>query len=226
MATSEGYGQGLAERLHIEQAPVILSRVLRTADMAVSETRCDVPAQELNGSFQREDAFLVTLTLRDFLNREYWEEGRLISVSDVRSGQTCIHDLKRDPVARLDKPYHVLFFYLPRGVLDAIADDADVRRIVDLNYEPVGIDDATISGLGRAMLPALSHPDRANQLFVEHVLLGLGIHVAQTYGGMRPLSLPVRARGMASEARQGNSQRQPRWSCATQGSGAGVRPVC
>jgi AraC family transcriptional regulator len=45
MAASEGYGQGLAERLHIEQAPVILSRVLRTADMAVSETRCDVPAQ-------------------------------------------------------------------------------------------------------------------------------------------------------------------------------------
>jgi hypothetical protein len=127
MATSEGYGQRLAERLHIEQAPVILSRVLRTADMAISETRCDAPAQELNGSFQREDAFLVTFTLRDFPNREYWEEGRLISVSDVRAGQTCIHDLKRDPVARLDKPYHVLFFYLPRGVLDAIADDTDAR---------------------------------------------------------------------------------------------------
>jgi AraC family transcriptional regulator len=47
------------------------------------------------------------------------------------------------------------------------------------------------------MLPALSHPDRANQLFVEHVLLGLGIHVAQTYGGMRPLSPPVRG-GLAA----------------------------
>ena len=197
MATSEGYGQRLAERLHIEQAPVILSRVLRTADMAVSETRCDVPAQELNGSFQREDAFLVTFSLRDFPNREYWEEGRLISVSDVRAGQTCIHDLKRDPVARLDKPYHVLFFYLPRGALDAIADDTDARRIGDLNYKPVAIDDATITGVGRAMLPALSHPDRANQLFVEHILLGLGIHVAQTYGGMRPLSPPIRG-GLAA----------------------------
>jgi len=197
MAISEGYGQRLAERLHLEQAPVILSRVLRTADMAVSETRCDAPTQELNGSFQREDAFLVTFTLRDFPNREYWEEGRLISVSDVRAGQTCIHDLKRDPVARLDKPYHVLFFYLSRGALDAIAEDTDARRIGDLNYEPVGIDDATICGLGRAMLPALSHPDRANQLFVEHVLLGLGIHVAQTYGGMRPLSSPVRG-GLAA----------------------------
>src|SRR6201993_3856623 len=163
MATSEGYGQRLAERLHIEQAPVILSRVLRTADMAVSETRCAAPAQELNGSFQREDAFLVTFSLRDFPNREYWEEGRLISVSDVRAGQTCIHDLKRDPVARLDKPHHVLFYYLPRGALDAIADDADAPQIGDLNHKPVGIDDDTISSLGRVLLPALSHPDRANQ---------------------------------------------------------------
>jgi AraC-like DNA-binding protein len=165
--------------------------------MAVSETRCDVPAQELNRSFQREDAFLVTFSLRDFPNREYWEEGRLISVSDVRAGQTCIHDLKRDPVARLDKPYHVLFFYLPRGALDAIADDTDARRIGDLNYEPVAIDDATIASLGSAMLPALSHPDRASQLFVEHVLLGLGIHVAQTYGGMRAMSPPIRG-GLAA----------------------------
>jgi AraC family transcriptional regulator len=47
------------------------------------------------------------------------------------------------------------------------------------------------------MLPALSHPDRANQLFVEHVLLGLGIHVAQTYGGMQPLSTPTRG-GLAA----------------------------
>src|SRR6201988_1143806 len=155
MATSEGYGQRLAERLHIEQAPVILSRVLRTGDMAISETRCAAPAQELNGSFHREDAFLITFSLRDFPNREYWEEGRLISVSDVRAGQTCIHDLKRDPVARLDKPYHVLFFYLPRAALGPIAEDTGPRRIGDLNYSPVAIDDATITGLGRAMLPAL-----------------------------------------------------------------------
>jgi AraC family transcriptional regulator len=197
MASSEGYGQGLAERLHIERAPAILSRVLRTADMAVTETRCDVPVQELSASFQPEDAFLITLTLRDFPNREYWEEGRLVSVSDVRVGQTCIHDLKRNPTARLDKPHHVVFFYLPRGALDAIAEDADARRIGDLDYKPVAIDDATISGLGTAMLPALSHPDRANQMFIDHVLLGLGIHVAQTYGGMRPLSPPIRG-GLAA----------------------------
>jgi AraC-like DNA-binding protein len=193
MATSEAYGQRLAERLHIEQAPVIRTRVLRTADMAATETRCDDPVPELmNHSIQREDAFLVTLTLADFPDREYWEEGRLISVSDIRTGQTCIHDLKRDPVARLDKPFHVLFFYLPRGALDAIADDAEAPRIGELNHKPLAIDDPTILGLGSAMLPAFNRPDQANPLFVDHALLALGAHVAQTYGGMQPLLRPVR----------------------------------
>jgi AraC-like DNA-binding protein len=197
MATSEGYGQRLGERLRAEQASALVTRVLRTADMAVTETRCDDPASGLSGSLQREDAFLASLTLRDYPNRVYWEDRRVMSVCDVRAGQTCIHDLKRDPVALIDKPHHHLFFYLPRSALDAIADDAEVPRIGDLNHQPVGIDDATLSSLGGAMLPALRHPDQASQLFIEHVLLAVGVHVAQTYGGMRPLSRPVRS-GLAA----------------------------
>jgi AraC-like DNA-binding protein len=192
MATSEGYGQLLAERLRAEQAHAIVTRVLRTADMAVTETRCDDPVLGLSDSIQREDAFLVALTLRDFPNRQYWEDGRQMPVCDLRTGQVDFHDLKRDPVALLDKPYHDLFFYLPRSALDAIADDADAPRIGDLNHKPVAIDDATISGLGMAVLPALSHPDQTSQLFIDHILLAVGVHVAQTYGGMRSLPRPVR----------------------------------
>src|SRR5260370_1536389 len=111
----------------------------------------------------------------------------------MHSGKADFHDLKRDPVALLDKPYHDLFFYLPRCALDAIADDADAPPIGDLNHEPVAVDDSTISNLGMAVLPALSHPDQASQSFIDHVLLAVGIHVAQTYGGMRALPPPVRA---------------------------------
>ena len=73
--------------------------------------------------------------------------------------------------------------------MNAIADDVSARRIGDLNHRPgFGIEDATIFRLGRSLLPALSRPDQANQLFVDHVTLAVGIHVAQTYGGMRPVS--------------------------------------
>jgi AraC family transcriptional regulator len=62
-----------------------------------------------------------------------------------------------------------------------------------LSYEPgAGVNDATISGLGSLLLPALSHPDQANPLFLDHVLLAVGVHIAQTYGGMRPVSRLIR----------------------------------
>jgi AraC-like DNA-binding protein len=38
----------------------------------------------------------------------------------------------------------------------------------------------------------LSHPQQANRLFVDHIALAVGIHVAQTYGGMRPVPHPAR----------------------------------
>jgi AraC family transcriptional regulator len=192
MSTSDGYGQRLGERLRVESAPAIVTRALRKAEIAVTEIRCDDPLPGMSTSIQREDAFLVELELRDFPHREYWEDGRQAPLSDLRAGQTCIHDLKRDPVALLDKPYH-LFFYIPRATLNAIADDASAPRIGDLDCGPAaGINDATIAALGGAILPALSDPQQANRLFVDHISLALGVHVAQTYGGMRPVPRPLR----------------------------------
>ena len=190
---TEGYGQRFGERLRVENAPAMITRALRNADMAVTEVRCDNPPLEMSGAFQREDAFVITLHLRDRPNREYWEGGRRALVCDFRAGESCLYDLKRDPSALLDKPYHTLFFYLPRVALDAIADEANVPRIRDLSYKPgAAVNDATISSLGRLLLPALRDPDQANRLFVDHVMLALGAHVAQTYGGMRPVSRPAR----------------------------------
>jgi AraC family transcriptional regulator len=190
---TEAYGRRLGERFQVENAPAIVTRALRTADMAVTEIRCDSPLPEMCGPIQQEDAFLVGLHLRDFPNREYWEGGRRAPVCDVRAGESFFHDLKRDPTARYHKPYHSLVFYLPRAALDAIADEANAPRVRDLSYKPgVGVNDVTISSLGNLVLPALRHPDQANPLFVDHVLLAVGAHIAQTYGGMRPRSRPAR----------------------------------
>jgi AraC family transcriptional regulator len=190
---TEAYGQRLGERFRVENAAAIVTRALRTADIAVTEIRCDGPRPGMSDPIQREDAFIVFLQLRDFPIHKYWEDGRQAPVCDLRAGESCLYDLKRDPRGLLDKPYHSLAFYLPRAALDAIADDANAPPIRDLSYDPgAGVNDVAISGLGRLLLPALSHPDQANPLFVEHVLLALGAHVAQTYGGMRSMSRPAR----------------------------------
>ena len=190
---TESYGQRFGERLRVENAPAMVTRALRNTDIAVTEIRCDNPPLEMSGAFQREDAFVITLHLRDRPKHEYWEDGRRALVCDFRAGDICLHDLKRDPSALLDKPYHTLFFYLPRVALDAIADEANAPRIGDLSYKPgVGVNDVVISKLGSLLLPALSHPDQANPLLVDHLLMAFGVHIAQTYGGMRPGSRPMR----------------------------------
>jgi AraC family transcriptional regulator len=192
-AMTDAYGQRLGERLRAESAPAIVTGALRTADIAVTEIRCDNPPSEMSGSIQQEDAFVVVLQLRDFPRHEYWEDGQQAPVRDLRAGEIIFADLKRDPAILFDKPHHSLVFYLPRAALDAIADEANAPRIRDLSYRPgVCVNDVTISSLGSLVLPALSHPDQANRLFVDHVLLALGVHTAQTYGDMRPMSRLVR----------------------------------
>jgi AraC family transcriptional regulator len=96
----------------------------------------------------------------------------------LHAGETCFHDLKRDPIVLLDKPFHSVNFYLPIG---------------DLHYKPgTGVADNTIANLGRSLLAAFGLPDQADRLFVDHVTLAIGVHVAQTYGGLRPILRPVR----------------------------------
>jgi AraC family transcriptional regulator len=192
MATSDAYGHRLADRLRVENAPAIVTRVLRKAEIAVTEIRCDEPKPDVSGPIRREDAFLVGLQIRDFPHHEYWEDGQQAPICDLRAGESCLYDLKRDPVVLLDKPYHSLHFYLPRTALDAIADDANAPRIGELNYKPgTGVADSTIANLGTSMLSALSLPEQANRLFVDHVTLAVGVHVAQAYGGLRPVARPV-----------------------------------
>jgi AraC family transcriptional regulator len=222
---TKAYGRRLGEAVRVENAPAIVTRALRTADIAVTEIRCDNPLPQMSDPIQQEDAFLVGLHLRDRPKWEYWEDGRRASVCDLRAGENCLHDLKREPRVLIDKPYHALAFYLPRAALDAIADDANAPPIRDLSYEPgAGVNDVTIFRLGSLLLPALTHPNQANALLVDHVLLALGVHVAQTYGGMRPMSRSAGG-AMAGATREGISSRQPQGRCGTQGGGARVQPV-
>jgi AraC family transcriptional regulator len=189
MATNQAYGDGLAKRLRAENVAATITRLRQNAIVAITEVRRDNPLPTIVWSTQQADAYDVRLLLRDRNAHQHWEDGRRIPVCDLRCGETYLYDLRRDYCGLLDQPYHCLLFHLSREALNAIADDVSARRIGDLNHRPgFGIEDATIFRLGRSLLPALSRPDQANQLFIDHVTLAVGIHVAQTYGGMRPVS--------------------------------------
>jgi transcriptional regulator GlxA family with amidase domain len=77
-------------------------------------------------------------------------------------------------------------WYLPRGVLNAVADQANVPYIDELRYEPgVGVADETIKQISLSILPALRTPERVSRIFADYVALAFAAHSAQTYGGMQ-----------------------------------------
>ncbi|MBH5402529.1 helix-turn-helix transcriptional regulator [Bradyrhizobium sp. CNPSo 4010] len=186
MGRTGAYGERLGAFLRLDEVPpTLMTRSLRSAEIAVTETRSDNPVLGLSGSFAAEDAYLVSLKLRDYPECEIWEQGRRLTKADVHAGTTYLYDLKADPRYVIDKPFHSLHFYVPRSALDGLADQSGARRIDALDCSPVGHDDAIVRHIGASLREGLRRPDEANQLFVDHMMLALAAHVAETYGGFR-----------------------------------------
>jgi len=194
MPQAGAYGPRLGQFLRLKDTPpALVARSLRSAQLAVTETRNDDPVRGLSGSLAAEDAFLVSLKLQDYPDCEIWERGKSIMKADVRAGTTYLYDLKRDPRYVIDKPFHSLFFYIPRSALDSIAEQSSAPRIDELDCQAgVGHDDGIIRHIGASLQEGLRRPDEANQLFIDHMMLGLTAHVAQAYGGLQRTSAPAR----------------------------------
>lgn len=187
MAQATAFGRRLGEFLHLKDAPPsLMMRSLRSVELAVTETRDDNPAPRLSGSLSREDAFLVSLKLHDYPDCELWERGKCVMKADVRAGSTYLYDLKHDPRYVIDKPFHSLFFYVPRSALDSIAEQSGAPRVGDLACEiGRGHDDGVIRHIGASLQDGLRRPEETNQLFIDHMMLALTAHVARTYGGLQ-----------------------------------------
>jgi AraC-like DNA-binding protein len=190
MPQAAAFGQRLGQFLHLKDAPPSLrTRSLRSVELVFTEAGDDNPVPGLSGSLMLEDAFLVSLKLHDYPDCELWERGKCVMKRDVRAGTTYLYDLKRDPRYVIDKPFHSLFFYVPRSALDGIADQSRAPRVGELDCR-LGIahDDAVVRHIGASLQEGLRRLDETNQLFVDHMMLALTAHVAQTYGGLRRIS--------------------------------------
>jgi AraC-like DNA-binding protein len=160
--------------------------------VGVTELHVIKPNGQLTDPMPRVDAYMVSLRLRDEIV-SYWEEGRYVSEYSFRAGETTIYDLRRGPAAVISQPAHCLLFYMPAIALHALADQADVARISELQYPAnVGFTDKTVWHLGLSLMPALRAPEQVSQLYMDSVLLGLATHIAQTYGAMQSLNKPFK----------------------------------
>jgi AraC family transcriptional regulator len=194
MVQANAFGRRLGQFLHLKDAPPsLITRSLRGVELAVTETQDDNPVPGLSGSFTPEDAFVVSLKLHDYPECELWENGKCVMKADVPAGATYLYDLKRDPRYVIDKPFHSLFFYLPRSALDGLTEQSRAPRVGQLACElGVGHDDTVIRHIGASLQEGLRRPDETNQLFIDHMMLALTAHVAQAYGGLHSVTESIR----------------------------------
>lgn len=184
---SGAVGQRLGDLFKIDHAPALVTRKLSVAQMAVTEIRSDNPVLGVIGPLPIEDAYLVSLMLKSLDNHEVWENGRPCPRHSISGGEFHLRDLKIEQSAHVEQPHHSLQFYLPRAALDEIADENEARRIGELSYQPgVPFSDPIVRSLGSCLRIVFDRPQEANRLFLDHVTLALGTHIAQTYGDLEP----------------------------------------
>ncbi|KAA1176525.1 helix-turn-helix transcriptional regulator [Rhizobium tropici] len=192
MTQSDSYGEAFGKRLNAQATSFVTKRALPQSTIAVTELRYENPQYELSTPPAYEDAYLVAVHLQNFPNYQYWENGRAAPVSPIRPGETIVYDIKRTPIFHLNSAFHSVHFYFPRAALNVIADSAEASPIDELCYRPgVSRDDAVMRHLAQSLLPLFNNPNQASQLFMEHVLVAVGHHVAFQYGGMKLLDRPI-----------------------------------
>ncbi len=194
--TSHGaYGQNLADCFRLDSAPSFVLRTLRHSEVAVTQITCDVENNGLSAPLPREDAFLVTLQLRDCPAHDLWLDGRPMKTQPLTAGTTCIYDLRRSPMVNSISPFRNLHFYFSRRALDAAAEGADTSVLNAIPHNPgVGMDDPVIRSLGSSLLPAFERPGEVTTIFVDHITAAAAAYVSHLFVGV-PVS--PRADGLA-----------------------------
>ncbi len=185
MRNHGAHGSRLSDAFRAQNAPSLTTRVLQKSTLSVTELRCDQPNFGRSAGMPWDDAYLVALQLRACPDHDLYFDGRLTRPENYAEGVTSIYDLRRDPVADIRDPYHCLMFYLPRTALDVMASEAGASPLGDLRHKPgVSVEDPVIRHLLSSLLPVMKEPQRANSLFLDHVVLAVTAHLACHYAGM------------------------------------------
>ncbi len=182
------YGERLARLARLEQAPCVRVQILQKAEFAATRLYCHARrADGMTEPTPREDAFLVSLNLRESPAYDYWVGGRPVAAEPLRIGSTNLIDLNVHHVANLREPFDSLLMYVSRASLQQLSESEGLPEVESLNLAPGRlVDDSVIANLGATLLPALEQPERANRVFLEHVAIALQVHLVHQYGGVRP----------------------------------------
>jgi AraC-like DNA-binding protein len=181
-AASEGvYGRRLGDCFGLTCAPDFI-RVEKTA-IAITQIRCDWENNGFTAPIPADEAFLVTMQLRDCAHHDLWIEGKARRTGPLRRGDVSIYDLRTSPVINSTSAFRNIHMYLPRATFHAIARQENVAAVDEISHEPgVGLSDPVIEGLAFALESVFIRSGEATHIFVDHVTTAITARIARIFG--------------------------------------------
>lgn len=171
------------QAFRLPEAPRLVLGSFQQSAVTLCEVQGEAP-QELTTVIPRDDSFLIQLRLIDCPRVEYFAEGRHLDGIERNAGVIQIHDLRRDPVAVIRDPFHILHVHLPLLAINAVAEEMQSPWIDELQLKPSQtLRDSVLRNMFLALWPVLKRPQETNALIVSHMALAMTAHIAQRYGG-------------------------------------------
>ena len=163
-----------------------LATQTRNSTVTLARFRSDDPDFSVLKRLSADDSYVLIFQRTNMPGHEVWTGGRHLRRPPTRQAALNIFDVNSAPACRLTGRFDNIHLHIPRGTLDDLADEAGARPITEL-HAPDGWDtsDPVIETMQAHLVAATERPDEVSQLFVDHVVLALHAHIAQTYGGMR-----------------------------------------
>jgi AraC family transcriptional regulator len=177
------YGAAVTRRFGISEPPPTIVREIRNSIFAVTRIDCKLPRCDVTAPTPTENAYSLTVRLRDVTQSRAWIGGRLQPDEERPKNSSAFYDLTDEIRFAICEPIDSLNFYIHRDTLNEVSRETD-KRSIDRLMVSFGstVSDPTIAGLAASLLPAMERQHEVNELFVDHIAYGLLAHLTGQYG--------------------------------------------
>lgn len=171
----------------MEMSGASLATTIEASAITVARFRSDDPTHDVIKRMDQQDAHLLILPVSEVPAHDFWSNGRHEDRSGFAPSEFTIIDLNALSACRIMGAFGYLQVHIPRPALDELAQDAGAVPVETLRIaDSWKASDPTVAALTFCLSNAFSRPREVTQLFIDHVILSLQLHITHAYGGLRP----------------------------------------
>jgi AraC family transcriptional regulator len=183
-----------AERDRLDAYEHLGVRQLGKGELVAARFRRVEPGLGMTLPNVRSDVCMAIVNLQPLNGDDIWCDGRHGRRASMPRGGFAILDHRHSWTTVQNEPFETVQVFMPLASLNELTDELRAPAIETLVCPIYSVQrDKIMLHLALSLLPALSRPKEVSGLFADHVFAAMRMHLAQTYGGLRPP--PEKARG-------------------------------